>query len=158
MDIATIIGLVSSFTLVAIAMGDPVTFLDIPSLIIVVGGTCALMLTSFPLQDVINLSRYSWHCVVPPKPDCDRDKVKSELEKGILMYKRIKSYAQATGWVGVLIGAVIMLKNIDDPTAIGPGAALMLLTALYGTIIAYFIYLPISSKLQVQLDGLNKTS
>ena len=116
------------------------------------------MLTSFPLPDAINLSRYTWYCVVQPKPDCDRDKVKGELEKGILMYKRMKSYAQATGWVGVLIGAVIMLKNIDDPAAIGPGAALMLLTALYGTIIAYFIYLPISSKLQVHLDDLNKTS
>jgi flagellar motor component MotA len=30
MDIATIIGLVASFTLVFIAMGDPVSFLDIP--------------------------------------------------------------------------------------------------------------------------------
>ena len=30
MDIATIIGLVASFTLVLIAMGDPVSFLDIP--------------------------------------------------------------------------------------------------------------------------------
>ena len=157
MDIATIIGLVASFTLVFIAMGDPMTFFDVPSLIIVVGGTCALMLTSFPLPDVINLSRYTWYCVVPPKPDCDRDKVKGELEKGILMYKRMKSYAQATGWVGVLIGAVIMLKNIDDPAAIGPAAALMVLTALYGTIIAYFICLPISSKLQVHIDNLNKT-
>ena len=116
------------------------------------------MLTSFPLPDAINLSRYTWYCVVPPKTDCDRDKVKGELEKGILMYKRMKSYAQATGWVGVLIGAVIMLKNIDDPAAIGPAAALMLLTALYGTIIAYFVCLPISSKLQVHLDDLNKTS
>ena len=116
------------------------------------------MLTSFPLPDAINLSRYTWYCVVPPKPDCDRDKVKGELEKGILMYKRMKSYAQATGWVGVLIGAVIMLKNIDDPAAIGPAAALMLLTALYGTIIAYFVCLPTSSKLQVHLDNLNKTS
>ena len=73
MDIATIIGLVASFTLVFIAMGDPMTFFDAPSLIIVVGGTCALMLTSFPLPDAINLSRYTWYCVVPPKPDCDRD-------------------------------------------------------------------------------------
>ena len=57
MDIATIIGLVASFTLVFIAMGDPMTFFDVPSLIIVVGDTYALTLTSFPLQDVINLRR-----------------------------------------------------------------------------------------------------
>ena len=81
MDIATIIGLVASFTLVFIAMGDPMTFFDVPSLIIVVGGTCALMLTSFPLPDVINLSRYTWYCVVPPKPDCDRDKVKANWRR-----------------------------------------------------------------------------
>ena len=87
-----------------------------------------------------------------------RSRLKANWRRAYSCIRGSKSYAQATGWVGVLIGAVIMLKNIDDPAAIGPAAALMLLTALYGTIIAYFVCLPISSKLQVHLDDLNKTS
>ena len=86
----------------------------------------------------------------------DRAKLINELEKGILMLSRAKTYAQATGWVGVLIGAVIMLTHMDDPAAIGPGAALALLTALYGTLIAYFICLPLCTKLQVRLGELKE--
>ena len=50
--------------------------------------------------------------------------------------------AVAGGMVGVLIGAVIMLANLDDIGAIGPGAAICILTALYGLAIGYGICLP----------------
>ena len=39
MDIATIIGIVAAVTLILLAMGDPMMFLDIPSVLIVIGGT-----------------------------------------------------------------------------------------------------------------------
>ena len=55
MDIATIIGIVAAFTLIAVAMGDVTAFIDIPSLIIVVGGTIASTLIANPLPEVINL-------------------------------------------------------------------------------------------------------
>ena len=55
MDIATIIGIVSALTLLLLAMGDPVSFLDIPSVLIVVGGTVAATLISNPLADVVGL-------------------------------------------------------------------------------------------------------
>lgn len=50
--------------------------------------------------------------------------------------------ANAAGWVGVLIGAVIILKNLDDIGAIGPGLAICILTALYGLVVAYGICMP----------------
>ena len=156
MDIATIIGLTASFTLVLLAMGDPLIFLSIPSLLIVVGGTIALLLISFPLSDVNQILGYIWHAFKPPTADADRAKLINELEKGILMLSRAKTYAQATGWAGGLIGAVIMLTHMDDPAALGPGAALALLTALYGTLIAYFICLPLCTKLQVRLGELKE--
>ena len=156
MDIATIIGLVSGFTLVLLAMGDVTIFIDVASLLIVVGGTIALTLVSFPLGDVVGFIGYVMHTIVPPKEDADRERVMREMEKGILMLGRMKTYAQATGWIGVLIGAIIMLKNMDDPAAIGPGAALMLLTALYGTIIAFMICWPLRTKLEVYLDELKR--
>ena len=53
----------------------------------------------------------------------------------------------AAGWVGVLIGLVLMLANLEDPAAIGPAMAICLLTALYGTILKYFVFNPLSDQL-----------
>ena len=55
MDLATIIGLCAGFSLIiwALLMGGSVLlFLDIPSLIIVLGGTTTALLSNFPLDRV----------------------------------------------------------------------------------------------------------
>ena len=74
------------------------------------------------------------------------------------MFTKIKSYAQATGWVGLLIGLISMLESIDDPATFAEISAIALLTVLYGTIIAYFYATPVSTKLQFRLDELKKAS
>ena len=156
MDIATIVGLVSGFTLILLAMGDVTAFIDPASIIIVVGGTIAMTLVSFPLKDVVGLIGFYMYAIKPPGADADREKVERELEKGILMLGRQKTYAQTTGWIGTLIGAVLILKNMDDPAAIGPGAALALLCPLYGAIMAFMIFWPVRTKLEVYLDELKR--
>ena len=158
MDIATVVGFVSSTTLVTIAMADPIAFFDVPSIIVVVGGTIGLMLFSFPLQNVSSLFRYFGYAFIPPKPGADNIKIIGELEIGIVYFEKMKSYAQATGWVGFLIGLVLMAGNLDDPALIGPSMAINLLTVFYGTIVAYFYCMPISTKLQCRLDELKKAS
>jgi chemotaxis protein MotA len=58
MDLATVIGIVSAFALVIIAMtlgGSILMFIDIPSLMIVVGGTIGVTLINYPLRDVLKL-------------------------------------------------------------------------------------------------------
>jgi len=162
MDVATIIGFLLAHVLVLIGMEDPIIFFNVPSVLIVVGGTWALTLFSFPLQNVVSIGRYFGYTVMPPKPGADQSKVIGELEIGIVMFTKMKSYAQATGWVGTLIGLVLMLGSsgpeFNEPAEIGLAAAIALLTVLYGTIIAYYICLPISTKLQCRLDELKKAS
>jgi len=68
----------------------------------------------------------------------------------------MKTFAQASGWIGVLVGAVLMLQNLDDPKKIGPGVAIMLLSALYGTILAYLFFWPVCTKLEVYLEELRR--
>ena len=56
MDIATIIGLVASFGLMLMAIlqgGSLSIFIDVPSMLIVFGGTAGVALINFPLGDVI---------------------------------------------------------------------------------------------------------
>ena len=162
MDIATILGILTGFALVILAMANPSDFLDVPSVLFVVGGTLALIFFSFPLPNVLSAVRYFGYTVIPPKPGADQSKVIGELEKGIVMFTKMKSYAQATGWVGFLIGLVLSLQNIgpdfNELAEIAPNAAIALHTVLYGNIIAYFICMPVSTKLQCRLDELKKAS
>ena len=162
MDVATIIGFLLAHVLVLFGMEDPIIFFNVPSVLIVVGGTWALTLFSFPLQTVVSIGRYFGYIVMPPKPGADQSKVIGELEIGIVMFTKMKSYAQATGWVGTLIGLILLLRNVapynNELAEISPHLALALLTVLYGTLIAYYICLPISTKLQCRLDELKKAS
>ena len=177
MDITTIVGLIAGFTLLVMGIlngGDLSFFVDVPSLLIVIGGTCAAFLVSFPLREVVAFDRILRYVFYLPKrykrlaypelsrPDPaegqaiaeDAEKIKKELNLGILMFKRLKTYALAFGIIPVLIGFVIMLANLDDLSAVGPGVALALITPLYGAIIAYLICLPFQTKLERRLEAL----
>jgi chemotaxis protein MotA len=59
-------------------------------------------------------------------------------------------YGPAFGMIGTLIGLVKMLKNMDDPTTIGPAMAVALITTLYGSMLANIIALPMADKLKAR--------
>lgn len=59
----------------------------------------------------------------------------------------ICKYAPAYGMIGTLIGLVQMLANMSDPSMIGPGMAVAILTTLYGAIIANLFAGPLADKL-----------
>lgn len=61
-------------------------------------------------------------------------------------------YAPAFGMIGTLMGLIFMLSNMDDPSKIGPGMAVALITTLYGAIIANIFCGPLADKLQAR-DG-----
>jgi flagellar motor component MotA len=156
MDIASIVGMLGMVTLNLIAMEDPVIFWNTPSALFVFGGTIMLILFSFTLQNVGIFGRYCWYAVVPPKANDDVEKVRNDLEMGILMLDRAKTFLQATGLVGTMIGAILMLKDMSDLSAVAPATAVTILTAFYGIIVAYFFCLPIKTKLQVHLRNLDR--
>ena len=52
--------------------------------------------------------------------------------------------------IGTLIGLVQMLATLDDPSKIGGGMAVALLTTLYGALIANLFCLPMVGKLKVR--------
>lgn len=69
-------------------------------------------------------------------------------EKGADIFTALGGYAPAMGMVGTLIGLVQMLANLNDPSAIGPGMSMALLTTLYGTTIGNIVFLPMAGKLR----------
>jgi chemotaxis protein MotA len=68
-------------------------------------------------------------------------------KKGRQVCELFGKYAPAYGMIGTLVGLVIMLGNMKDPAAIGPGMAVAILTTLYGAVIANSIFLPVADKL-----------
>ena len=46
------------------------------------------------------------------------------------------------GWIGLIIGCVQMLANMNDPTQIGPAMAVALLTVFYAQLCAVLLWLP----------------
>jgi len=55
-DIATVLGLVVAFGLVMFAIGGGIaSFIDIPSILIVIGGTVGVVLIAYPLGDVLKV-------------------------------------------------------------------------------------------------------
>jgi chemotaxis protein MotA len=60
----------------------------------------------------------------------------------------LSAMGPAWGMIGTLIGLINMLKKMDDPKAIGPNMAVALITTFYGSMIANWICIPISTKLK----------
>ena len=58
------------------------------------------------------------------------------------------TYAPAFGLVGTLVGLIGMLAQLDDPSQIGLGMAVALITTLYGAVASNLILLPLADKLK----------
>ena len=61
--------------------------------------------------------------------------------------------APAFGMIGTLIGLVNMLATLDDPSKIGGGMAVALLTTLYGALMANVMFIPTAGKLKVRTSS-----
>ncbi len=207
MDLATIIGIVSGFglVLVSILMGGGLgAFINIPSIMITVGGTIAATLIAFPLDKVLMTFKVVKNTIIfslPSRKEVIEDilrytelylkggakALEPEIEKAKYPFakkglellvsgtkvNKIKqvltadisnlterhktgqnimmtmgAFAPALGMIGTLIGLVQMLQTLDDPSQIGGGMAVALLTTFYGAVIANLLFIPMWTKLK----------
>ncbi|MBO6782509.1 MAG: MotA/TolQ/ExbB proton channel family protein [Alphaproteobacteria bacterium] len=78
--------------------------------------------------------------------------IESTYERNMVGAQVLRSMAVAApafGMVGTLIGLIIMLDNMgDDPSQIGAGLAVALVTTLYGIMLARLVFAPAATKLQ----------
>lgn len=200
----------------AIMMGGPLTiFIDIPSVVIVCGGTIGTVFVHYPfreIMDAVNVAKKTFlHREKPindmivqlmefankarkegilslqsamenvedgflikamqmavdgQEPETLRAMLSTEIEyiemrheKGAEIFLSLSAYAPAMGMIGTLIGLVQMLKNMNDPSSIGPAMAVALLTTFYGAVIANILCIPMAGKLKLrsQAEVLQKT-
>jgi len=71
---------------------------------------------------------------------------------GRAVLEKAGAYSPAWGMVGTLIGLVLMLNDLNDPTMLGPQMAVALLTTFYGVVLANLIFIPMAGKLELKTD------
>ena len=206
MDLGILFGFIGTWILIlwAIFAGGSINmFIDVPSLILVIGGTSAIMFFSFPVRNLRVLIGVVKRAFFPNRmsvekliddmvsyaeiarrdgilslenttkdiedpfivrgiqmavdgtdPELIEQIMTNELDNLIERHESCKGifdtggkYAPAMGMIGTLVGLVIMLKNMDDPAAIGPGMAVAILTTLYGALISNAICGPLADRL-----------
>lgn len=207
MDIATIIGLILCAVLMAgsivVGGGSFSTFIDIPSVLVVLGGSIAAVLICFPLKPLLGSFRIVLKvffnkpedvkqiiaqlvslaetarrdgllalesrleevshpfiktgiqlAIDGSTPEVIEDLLRTEVDsiatrhsegKGIM--DQIGRFAPAYGMIGTLLGLVMMLSNMSDPSSIGAGMAVALLTTLYGAVVSNCAFIPFAEKL-----------
>lgn len=59
-------------------------------------------------------------------------------------------YAPGFGMMGTVIGLIGMLRNIEDKSSLGPNMAVALITTLYGSFLANWLFGPLAQKLIMQ--------
>ena len=209
MDIATIGGLILAIALVigSILLGGGLgAFVDVPSIMIVFGGSFASVFVTFPMKKALSTAAVVKNCFLFQLPapnevitqfsefattarrdgllalegaveniedpflkrgieqvvggtsgddlaaslDLEVEQIGNRHASGKKIVDAIASAAPAFGMIGTLIGLVQMLNNLSDPSQIGGGMAVALLTTLYGAVIANMFCIPLSGKLEAR--------
>lgn len=88
------------------------------------------------------------------RPEVVQEVLQNEIDAMALRHKEGKAivdnigkFAPAFGMIGTLLGLIIMLGNMSDPSSIGGGMAVALITTLYGAVLSNGSFLPLAEKL-----------
>jgi chemotaxis protein MotA len=207
-DAAAVTGFIAGFAMLAVAIGfggSVAAFIDLPAVLIVIGGTVSAVSVCYSVRDVadavrgvraalfgrstdpqvmalqlIEIAEYARQygilalqslehplagsaflekavaLVVDGAGDAEMaDIMQGELQAdyegrrhAAAVLRKAAELAPAMGLIGTLIGLVQMLRELADPSAIGPGMAVALLTTFYGATLGHMVFAPLAAKLE----------
>jgi chemotaxis protein MotA len=207
MDLASVVGFLLAVVFMAVAVmlggGSAGAFVDLPSIVVTIGGSLATVMIMFPLKTLLRLPKVclSVFLYKPPDipalvnqlvvlteaarregllalerrfeeldnelltmglqmavdgspPELIESVLRAEMEirssaakEGKAILDQIAKMGPAFGMIGTLLGLILMLGNLSDPDALGPGMAVAMITTLYGAVLANVICIPFAEKL-----------
>ncbi|MCP4145482.1 MAG: motility protein A [bacterium] len=80
----------------------------------------------------------------------DIEQLQTRHKEGKQILEAGGTFAPAFGMIGTLVGLIQMLSGLDDPSSIGSGMAVALLTTFYGAVMANVFFLPLAGKLETR--------
>ena len=82
--------------------------------------------------------------------ETEMEGISGRHKEGIGFWDNLGSMGPAWGMIGTLIGLINMLKNLSDPSSLGPAMAVALVTTFYGSLLANWICAPVAGKLKMK--------
>lgn len=76
------------------------------------------------------------------------EQMRSRHKQGIGFFTAAGGFAPTFGIIGTVMGLISVLKQLDNPSALGESIAAAFLATLWGLLMSNLIYLPISGKLK----------
>ncbi len=210
MDIATLIGFIGGVVAVFLGVftsgGSIMGIIDIPSVVVTIGGSYMALFISSPMNEAIGIWGIIGRCfktfdygektavqnMVTLSEKARREGILA-LEEGLedlddeflkeglrlmvdghdgskireIMENEIAQtesrhmewagvitqwagYAPGWGMMGTVIGLIGMLNNLEDKSSLGPNMAVALITTLYGSMLANWLFGPLATKLIAQ--------
>ena len=210
MDIATIIGFIGGVAMVVLGVvsggSSIMNIIDIPSVIITVGGSYMALFVSSPMNEALGVWGIIMRCfktfdygektavqnmvalsekarregilaLEEGLDDIDDNFLKEGLRlmvdgndgaaiRAILENEMAQAEARHMEWAGILsqwagyapgwgmmgtvLGLIGMLQNLEDKSSLGPNMAVALITTLYGSMLANWLWGPLGTKLLAQ--------
>lgn len=80
--------------------------------------------------------------------ETELDSIESRHNNRIGFWETVASMGPAWGMIGTLVGLVIMLYHMSDPSTLGPSMAVALITTFYGSLLANWVCTPTANKLK----------
>ena len=81
------------------------------------------------------------------------DNMEARHGVGQAIFLKWGELAPAFGMIGTLIGLINMLSQLNDPSTIGSGMAVALITTFYGSFFANLLFIPIATNLNMQTEA-----
>lgn len=80
------------------------------------------------------------------------EQMRARHKQGIGFFAAAGGFAPTFGIIGTVMGLINVLKQLDNPSALGASIAAAFLATLWGLLTANLIYLPLSGKLKAKSD------
>jgi chemotaxis protein MotA len=80
----------------------------------------------------------------------------SHLVGAASLFENMAKVSPGVGMIGTLLGLIAMLANLKDPSQIGAGMALAMITTLYGLLLGTILYGPFSEKINIEAEKIQE--
>ncbi|MCL1833017.1 MAG: MotA/TolQ/ExbB proton channel family protein [Leptospirales bacterium] len=81
--------------------------------------------------------------------ETDIDQMAERHGTGKKIFDDFAGLAPSFGMVGTLMGLILLLANLSDKSMVGPYLSVALITTLYGAVVAYLVFTPFSTALDL---------
>ncbi len=93
------------------------------------------------------------------EPEAIRRVLETELiiteqrdQDAVKFYESMGGYAPTIGIIGAVMGLIHVMRNLADPSELGPGIAIAFVATIYGVALANLFLLPIANKLKICIN------